>query len=101
MKALGNPDSADAEGKTGIIHGVVNGKRGVISLLLEESADINAADKIGRTPLHYASEREDLGMILFLLMSKADPNYADKEGVVPGSGNGRVRMFIDDVDSPQ
>lgn len=97
LKALGNPDSADAEGKTGIIHGVIAGKRGVVTLMIEEQADINTADKLGKTPLHYAAEQENLGMILFLLMNRADSNAADKEGLVPGAGNGKIRMFIDDV----
>ena len=99
LKALGNPDAADAEGRTGIIHGVMNGKRGVVTLLLEESADINTADKLGKTPLHYAADKEDLQMLLFLMMNRADSGAADKEGLVPGSGNGKVRMLIDDVES--
>lgn len=96
---LQNADSVDAEGKTGMMHAVVNGKRNVISLLLEESADINTADKQGRTALHYAADKEDLPMILYLLMNKAEPNMADKEGLVPGAGNGKIRMVIDDVQS--
>lgn len=100
LKALGNPDAADAEGKTGIIHGVINGRRGVVSLLLEESADINLQDKLGKSALHYAADAEDQQMIVFLLMNRADSNAADKEGLVPGSGNGKIRMFIDDVGRP-
>ena len=79
------------------MHAVANGRRNVISLLLDESADLNNADKQGKTALHYAAEKEDLHMILYLLMNKAEPNMADKEGLVPGSGNGKVRMAIDDV----
>ena len=70
----------------------------MVSLLLEESADINTADKLGKTALHYATEKEDLQMVLYLMMNRADPNAADKEGLAPGSGNGKIRMFIDDVD---
>lgn len=70
----------------------------MVNLLLEESADINTADKLGKTALHYATEKEDYPMVLYLMMNRADPTYADKEGLIPGSGNGKLRMFIDDVE---
>lgn len=99
LKALGNPDTADAEGKSGIIHGAINGKRNVISFLLEEKADLNHTDKSGKSALHYAAERDDYPMVLFLLMNQANPNAADKEGSVAASGNSKLRMFIDDVET--
>lgn len=89
------------EGKTGLIHAILNKNRKVVAYLLEDRADINASDNsvFQKNPLHYAADIEDLPMCILLMMNRADPGIGDKEGNLPGAGiaNGKVRMFLDDV----
>lgn len=95
----GNADCLDSEGKSGMVLGVIGKHRKVITYLIETGADIILADKQKKTPLHYAADNEDYAMCLQLLMNNADPNYHDSQENAPGvgNGNGKIRMFIDDV----
>ncbi|KAJ8772473.1 hypothetical protein K2173_027650 [Erythroxylum novogranatense] len=53
---------------------------GMVELLLQYGANINACDSKGRTPLHYCIISRRSGMAKWLLMRGADPQAIDEEG---------------------
>ena len=55
----------------------------VISLLLENGADINARDKRNQTPLHWAVQERNRGAVELLLRRGADRSCHDSDGKVP------------------
>jgi ankyrin repeat protein len=60
------------------------GHESVISLLLENGADVNINDKDGKTPLHYACGYNGCESIVSLLLEKgADIEAKDKSGWTP------------------
>ncbi|CAK8579096.1 unnamed protein product [Lathyrus sativus] len=56
---------------------------GMVDLLLQYGADINACDSRGRTPLHYCITRGKPAAAKVLLVRGANPHVADKEGHTP------------------
>ncbi|XP_058731918.1 ADP-ribosylation factor GTPase-activating protein AGD3-like isoform X1 [Vicia villosa] len=56
---------------------------GMVDLLLQYGADINACDSRGRTPLHYCITRGKPAAAKVLLVRGGNPNVADKEGHTP------------------
>ena len=60
------------------------GHTGIVKLLLEAKADVNAARKTnGVTPLFMASQNGHTEVVKLLLAAKADVNAADQGGVTP------------------
>ena len=97
-KQIQNIDVADAEGKSGFLHAVINKKRDIINYLVEQQCDINIRDKEGKTALHYAASNADKNQVLFLLLNKAEPGVADNDGKLPGHDNIQIKAFISDVE---
>jgi FOG: Ankyrin repeat len=59
---------------------VLGNSVGLVGLLLEAKANVNAADQHGWTPLHFAAQ-EYLPEIARILLAKgSDPNARDDEG---------------------
>ncbi|KAK2438939.1 ADP-ribosylation factor GTPase-activating protein AGD3 [Trifolium repens] len=56
---------------------------GMVDLLLQHGADVNACDSRGRTPLHYCITRGKPAAAKVLLLRGANPHVADKEDNTP------------------
>ncbi|XP_050376318.1 ADP-ribosylation factor GTPase-activating protein AGD3-like isoform X2 [Argentina anserina] len=56
---------------------------GMVELLLQYGANINASDSKGQTPLHYCVMRGNPAITKMLLMRGADPQATDREGKTP------------------
>ena len=87
----------DKQGLSLLHHAVINNKRKVMVMLVEEGAMIDIQDKEGRTPLHHASAMNSKELILFLLMQKADQSIEDNEKKRAGSGNPDMSIFIENI----
>jgi len=59
------------------------GDIGMVELLLQYGADINASDSRGRTPLHYCIINGRSAIVKMLLTRGADPRAVDREGNTP------------------
>ncbi|MBC8133417.1 MAG: ankyrin repeat domain-containing protein [Deltaproteobacteria bacterium] len=81
LAAGADPDARDTEdGRTPLFSAVLGGSLGLVGLLLEAGADINARDHQGFSALHFAAQ-EDLPEMARLLIAKgADVNALDEDG---------------------
>jgi ankyrin repeat domain-containing protein 50 len=70
-----NLDSKNSNsGQTPLSYAAGNGYEGIVKLLLEAKADVDAEDDSGRMPLSYAAENGYEGIVKLLLEVKADVN---------------------------
>lgn len=73
-----------ADAKLSPLHQAILRKQAaIITLLLNQGADVQAPDTSGRTPLHLAVERGDAATVKELLRRKADPTKRDRIGWTP------------------
>ncbi|CAI9786858.1 unnamed protein product [Fraxinus pennsylvanica] len=56
---------------------------GMVELLLQHGANVNACDLRNQTPLHHSIMRGRIGIAKFLLTRGANPQAVDKEGKTP------------------
>jgi ankyrin repeat protein len=77
-------DAADADGRTPLMHAVLEGDPQIVRLLLERGADPNAADH-GRkwTALHFAADNENEANVRQLLEAGAAVDPVDSFGNTP------------------
>ncbi|XP_010444033.1 PREDICTED: ADP-ribosylation factor GTPase-activating protein AGD1 isoform X1 [Camelina sativa] len=61
----------------------LSGDIGMVELLLQYGAKINATDSKGRTPLHHCIISRRYAIARLLLMRGGDPNAVDKENNIP------------------
>lgn len=73
----------DKDGRTPLIHAVVDDKLNIIKLLVEKGADINIQDSVGYTALHYASQNFSLETLKILLDNGAKIDIQDVHGNTP------------------
>lgn len=72
-------------GSTALHYAVANGRRHIVSVLLNAGAKIDARDDWGRTPLHYASMLGDLesrAMLMERLAAKPPARYVRDDDLV-------------------
>ena len=55
----------------------------VVTLLLEQGADVNARNAFGLTPLHKAAKHSQIELVRALLLKGADVDPRDKQGYTP------------------
>lgn len=62
-----------------------DGNRDMLSLLIEEKANLNTVDEYGITPLGHAIDKDSDAtcIVELLLQANADPNVADDDGTTP------------------
>ncbi|XP_019617078.1 PREDICTED: uncharacterized protein LOC109464512 [Branchiostoma belcheri] len=56
------------------------GKTGVVELLIQHDANLEARDKVGRTALHVASSNGQTGVVKLLIQHRADVQASDEYG---------------------
>jgi ankyrin repeat protein len=56
---------------------------GIVDVLIEEGADVDAVDAVGRTPLHYASAEGYEAIVGTLLAAGARTDLEDEDGATP------------------
>lgn len=96
----GDPDDADSEGRTALMHAAMANYGAVANALLVHNAQVDERDKLGDTALHWAAQTGSAAVLAVLLAAHADPNAADVHGVTPlmlAAGNNRpeaVRLLL-------
>ncbi|XP_057417370.1 ADP-ribosylation factor GTPase-activating protein AGD1-like isoform X2 [Lotus japonicus] len=74
----------DMQDASSVLHmACLNSDVGMVELLLQHGADINACDSRGRTPLHYCIIRGNTKAAKALIIRGANSRVADKEGNTP------------------
>ena len=73
----------DKDGKTMIQHATETGRTGVIDILMQRGANVDAPDNNGMTPLMSASLRGFTKMVQFLVGRGANIEAQDKTGITP------------------
>ena len=73
----------DKDGKTMIQHATETGRTGVIDILMQRGANVDAPDNNGMTPLMSASLRGFTKMVQFLVGRGANIEVQDKTGMTP------------------
>ncbi len=73
----------DKDGKTMIQHATETGRTGVIDVLIQRGANVDAPDNNGMTPLMSASLRGFTKMVQFLIEQGANIDAQDKKGLTP------------------
>ncbi len=73
----------DKDGKTMIQHATETGRMGVIDILMQRGANVDAPDNNGMTPLMSASLRGFTKMVEFLALRGANIDAQDKKGLTP------------------
>ncbi|KAI8513302.1 Unconventional myosin-XVI [Branchiostoma belcheri] len=68
------------DGGTALHLASVNGKTGVVELLIQHGADVGARDKNDRTALHETSRNGQTGVVELLIQHGADVGARDKDG---------------------
>ena len=74
--------AAPANAASEVADAAMHGDRTGLRLLLERSADVNAAQADGATALHWAYS-EDVEAVQLLLRAKADVSARNREGATP------------------
>jgi ankyrin repeat protein len=75
-----NKELPEKRDQTALWLAATNGHEGKVKLLLDQSADVEAADEYGRTPLYQASNNGHVDVVRLLLDRGADVEVADSNG---------------------
>lgn len=78
-----NAADAVGGGRTALHWAVKDGRKNLVSLLLDGKANLEATDRVGKTPLSVACEGKDLAMVTLLVEKGANVNSRDMIGGSP------------------
>lgn len=78
-----DPNAKDADGRTALMHAVLNGKDELIKLLISNGADVQAQDLQGNSALHFASQNYRVSAATLLLEAGAIVDVRDEYGNTP------------------
>jgi len=99
--ALDQIDAVDRDGRTALMHAIIDKNADIALILLEGGANPNAKDADGNTPLHFATQGYDPKMAALLLANGAEVDPLDNNGNSPLSnavfnsqGNGELIMLL-------
>jgi len=94
-------DAVDGDGRTALMHAIIDKNADITLILLEAGANPNAKDADGNTPLHFATQEYDTKMAALLLDNGAEVDLLDNNGNSPLSnavfnsqGNGELIMLL-------
>jgi ankyrin repeat protein len=74
----------DVDNRTPLSWAAKRGHKGIVKLLLEKGADVNAATvSFGQTPLYWASENGHVDVVKLLLEKGADPAATNRYRQTP------------------
>jgi ankyrin repeat protein len=87
-----NPNLADEQGRTALMHAAILGNTDIVKLLLDNGARIANTDVTGSTALHWAAERGNADVVRQLVAARAPVDTDNKRGATPlmlaaGSGS--------------
>ena len=101
LKAGFDPDIKDADGRTALMHTVIDGKDQLLDLLIDNGSDVNLQDKQGLSPLHFAAQNYNVKAAKTLLQAGAKVDARDKYGnaalwtaVFNSRGRGDIIMLL-------
>lgn len=74
----------DSDGRTALMHAVLNNCLEIARLLLDSGAQVDAQDDLGNTALHYAAQEHNPDMASLLIeVGKASVDMEDNHGNTP------------------
>lgn len=76
-------DVQDADGRTPLMHAVLDGRCGLVKLLIELGADLNAQDGNGFSALHFAAQNFQVEPARSLCRAGAEVDLRDRHGNTP------------------
>ncbi len=84
LLASGTPiDQVDSDGRTALMHAVINRNHDLAGLLLQMEANPNLQDAGRWTALHFAAQEDDASMVGLLLQGGAEVDVKDDNGNTP------------------
>ncbi len=78
-----DPNTKDSDGRTALMHAVIDGKDELVKLLIARGSDVNAQDKQGFSALHFAAQDYCQPATEALLKAGATVDARDKFGNTP------------------
>jgi ankyrin repeat protein len=78
-----NASDAVGGGRTALHWAVKDGRKNLVTILLDSKANLEATDRVGKTPLSVACEGKDLEMVTMLVAKGANVNSRDMIGGSP------------------
>lgn len=95
-------DEKDPEGRTALMHALLEGRKEAVELLLEHGANINEKDKNGMSVLMYSTIKGHLDIFKLLLEHGAKIDDKDKNGWTPlmyavrgGLGEDKAKLLLE------
>lgn len=83
LEAGFNPDTKDPDGRTALMHAVIDGKDELVQLLIARGSDVNIQDEQGFSALHFAAQDFRATAAMAILQAGARVDLRDKYGNTP------------------
>jgi uncharacterized protein len=83
LKAGFDPNVKDADGRTALMHAVIDGKDEIVDLLITHGSDVNTQDDRGFSALHFAAQNYRVKTAEALLRAGAAVDVRDGFGNTP------------------